>query len=1045
MVSKRLNLLCIALFGASVALAAEPQKTSKLTKEQTSPHMAQAAAKHAGVATTPVAVVKSAVKPSSRQGGDTCETATEIASLPYSDTGTTDGYENDYDEVCPYAGSISPDVVYSYTPAADEFIDIDLCTSLYDTKVYVYADECVSPPIACNDDGCGDDGYKSALYGVGLTGGTTYYIVIDGYGDAEGTYSLEIQAGELVVGTECPPDTIWSQAVTPTGGDWVAGTADAEPGYLRAEDFSGVGDEVTGIAFFGLSLSYPWAECDLENPMPFEIIFYVDFAGLPGTAVRTYTPDIPGELTTESYGGYPLYRWMTDFSPTMPLPEGWVSIQGQVSSPDDCWFLWMSSGDDEAGSSQFDTGSGWTEDLMDLSLCFRGENPVGACCDDTQALCIEDTPMLACAGRWDAGNDCAILDPVCGEAAGACCFPATGDCTADQTFIDCVLASGLWAGAITTCADCPCTYSDCVGTPEPEPCGESTNGGCIEAEPITLGDCNCDGTVDFFDIDPFVLAITDPAGYGTAYPDCNILNADCNEDGTVDFFDIGPFVDLITKRGGGRAEPQATVVSCGDTICGTVWAHDDGEQASRDTDWYRITIADNEIITLELQAEFPAVVGFIETSSTGQTDCDDFTGVLNPYASADVVDCDTPLSVSSFCLPPGTYFGFVSYLGFDDGLPGDKCEAYNDYRLTINCAACEPECELPCPSGADYEQEDCGDDTNGGCNMEVPVFEPIDNYEKVCGTAWIQTGLRDTDWYEFSFTLDDLPPGATGFDIRLRLQSEFDAVFGLVEPVVPGEVDCDTGVTGYIDPVYQTVACDEVAQEGYLGCLAPGTYWFFVAHYPDWSASVPCGTLNDYVFEVRGDGCGCQVDCPPGTPGEDFFLEGEPDCYDDYEDQYNGGCWALEDWTYNPGDAGGSGTGMPNYVPIGIDDYWCGRSGTYTKEAGEQQWNDDDWYGFTFATTRTVRVQFESAFLPVFWFFKVTSADPANPCVDLEEVEVWDDADVYQSCTISNEYTEACFEPGEYFFVMAPKLFSGLICGEESQYWFRVRQGLTCP
>jgi len=41
------------------------------------------------------------------------------------------------------------------------------------------------------------------------------------------------------------------------------------------------------------------------------------------------------------------------------------------------------------------------------------------------------------------------------------------------------------------------------------------------------GDLNCDGAVNPFDIDPFVLALTSPGGYAAAYPNCNILNADC--------------------------------------------------------------------------------------------------------------------------------------------------------------------------------------------------------------------------------------------------------------------------------------------------------------------------------------------------------------------------------------------------------------------------------------------------------------------------------------------------------------------------------------
>ncbi len=59
------------------------------------------------------------------------------------------------------------------------------------------------------------------------------------------------------------------------------------------------------------------------------------------------------------------------------------------------------------------------------------------------------------------------------------------------------------------------------------------------------GDLNCDGVVNFSDINPFVLALTDPAGYAAAFPGCNLLNADINGDGVVDFSDINPFVALL--------------------------------------------------------------------------------------------------------------------------------------------------------------------------------------------------------------------------------------------------------------------------------------------------------------------------------------------------------------------------------------------------------------------------------------------------------------------------------------------------------------------
>jgi hypothetical protein len=65
-------------------------------------------------------------------------------------------------------------------------------------------------------------------------------------------------------------------------------------------------------------------------------------------------------------------------------------------------------------------------------------------------------------------------------------------------------------------------------------------------ETIRPGDTNCDGTIDAFDIEPFVLALLDPNGYAAAFPNCDLRAADVNEDGSVDGFDIEPFVGLLT-------------------------------------------------------------------------------------------------------------------------------------------------------------------------------------------------------------------------------------------------------------------------------------------------------------------------------------------------------------------------------------------------------------------------------------------------------------------------------------------------------------------
>jgi hypothetical protein len=69
---------------------------------------------------------------------------------------------------------------------------------------------------------------------------------------------------------------------------------------------------------------------------------------------------------------------------------------------------------------------------------------------------------------------------------------------------------------------------------------------CLNPVVPKPGDLNCDGIVDFDDIGPFVLALSDPAGYANAYPDCYLLNGDCNGDGVDNFNDINPFIVILS-------------------------------------------------------------------------------------------------------------------------------------------------------------------------------------------------------------------------------------------------------------------------------------------------------------------------------------------------------------------------------------------------------------------------------------------------------------------------------------------------------------------
>ncbi len=123
------------------------------------------------------------------------------------------------------------------------------------------------------------------------------------------------------------------------------------------------------------------------------------------------------------------------------------------------------------------------------------------------------------------------------------------------SFFMCAQMGGTPSGP--SCAQAPCTPLACClptggcevlsqgqciargGTPQAQ--GTCTPGMC----PPSAGDLNCDGAVNFNDINPFVLALVGPGPYYAAYPNCNVNNADCNHDGRVDFEDINPFVELL--------------------------------------------------------------------------------------------------------------------------------------------------------------------------------------------------------------------------------------------------------------------------------------------------------------------------------------------------------------------------------------------------------------------------------------------------------------------------------------------------------------------
>jgi hypothetical protein len=148
-------------------------------------------------------------------------------------------------------------------------------------------------------------------------------------------------------------------------------------------------------------------------------------------------------------------------------------------------------------------------------------------------------------------------------------------------------------------------------------------------------------------------------------------------------------------------------------------------------------------------------------------------------------------------------------------------------------AECPATCVLECPASAATEAEACGTNTNGGCNSRPAAFGPIVCGETVCGTAWSEGGIRDTDWY--LVTIDE----AECARIDAGLVSEFPGVVY----IVGGLEECNAVILG--DGGEATPCASSLLASTSVG---PGTYVVFVS--TEGYDRIPCGEDNAYQLDV---------------------------------------------------------------------------------------------------------------------------------------------------------------------------------------------------
>ncbi|MCK4343070.1 MAG: hypothetical protein KAY37_15250, partial [Phycisphaerae bacterium] len=151
--------------------------------------------------------------------------------------------------------------------------------------------------------------------------------------------------------------------------------------------------------------------------------------------------------------------------------------------------------------------------------------PTGACCVGATCSVQDESDCIVAGGTYLGDDTTCTPNPCPAVGEQACCYP-DGSCT-HETVIDCYTNGGIAQGDGSICALISCVaFVEC------------------------LGDSDCDGEINWRDIDYFVAAMNDNVQawldmFAPALPTCSFWNNDVDEDGTVNWRDIDPFVALM--------------------------------------------------------------------------------------------------------------------------------------------------------------------------------------------------------------------------------------------------------------------------------------------------------------------------------------------------------------------------------------------------------------------------------------------------------------------------------------------------------------------
>jgi hypothetical protein len=434
-----------------------------------------------------------------------------------------------------------------------------------------------------------------------------------------------------------------------------------------------------------------------------------------------------------------------------------------------------------------------------------------------------------------------------------------------------------------------------------------------------------------------------------------------------------------------------------DPMRNTCGAGDDCTMHSGEDHTYEVIIPEDGIWTFSLCGSLFDTYMYVGTTLCGQEVGynDDYCGLQSQLTAA---------------ITAGSYFvdveGYAAYCGEYVLNVWQEIEPEGACCVGLDCVATNTYLECQALGGAWYENEDCFGDPPFVC-PELPDNDLCENAEPV-GPPYPQIvyGSNENatidcpgllDWYSTWWAIQ-MPYAENTLYIDF-CETPFEITN--VGIVIMDDCNCDDYVT-YNGIDWYACPSGLTSPTIWWNNIAGPSTWLFPVYFNNGQMAPYALTIN--VIEVQP----CVIECEEGD-----IIEGEPECYDDYEDTYNGGC----------------NSSPYVFQPIECGQTICGTSGTFYF-AGNA-YRDTDWFEIITDTpmnfTWTVEAEFEVLIF-------IIDGGSGN-CVDYT---------IYGSvtgpeCTPVTLSTTEGMMPGRYWFWVGPTVFgTGVPCG--STY----RATLTC-